>query len=89
MVEIKKKPTEDLTTSHHEDPDGIKYWLLYTKSKVYVNPTAYARDNISGFVAIVKRVGHRPQWDEITPILTAYSVCTGGSKPYVSTRLDT
>ena len=37
---------------HEED----KYRLVYSKSKVYVNPTAYARDNIPGFVALVKRV---------------------------------
>lgn len=36
--------------------DGAKCRLIYAKSKVYVNPTAYARDNIPGFAAIVKRV---------------------------------
>lgn len=36
--------------------DDDKYRLIYSKSKVYVNPTAYARDNIPGFVALVKRV---------------------------------
>jgi hypothetical protein len=48
MVEIKS----------HEiiAPDEDKYRLIYSKSKVYVNPTAYARDNIPGFVALVKRV---------------------------------
>jgi TBC1 domain family member 15 len=61
MVEIKRQTTQDLAASHDEDPDGRKYRLLYTKSKVYVNPTAYARDNIPGFVAIVKRVRLRPQ----------------------------
>lgn len=58
MVEIKRQTTEDLAVGHREDPDDRKYRLLYTKSKVYVNPTAYARDNIPGFVAIVKRVRH-------------------------------
>lgn len=58
MVEIKR---QDPSVGHHEDADGRKYRLLYTKSKVYVNPTAYARDNIPGFVAIVKLVRHRPQ----------------------------
>lgn len=52
MVEI--KPAQD-EVDHHED--GSRYRLLYSKSKVYVNPTAYARDNIPGFVALVKRVG--------------------------------
>lgn len=36
-----------------------RYRLVYSKSKVYVNPTAYARDNIPGFVALVKRVCYR------------------------------
>ena len=51
MVEIKRETTDDQSTR-----DGAKYRLIYTKSKVYINPTAYARDNIPGFVAIVKRV---------------------------------
>ena len=62
MVEIKRQTAEDLSVTHHEDLDGRKYRLLYTKSKVYVNPTAYSRDNIPGFVAIVKRVRHLPQF---------------------------
>jgi hypothetical protein len=53
MVEIKRETTDDQSTLVQ---DGAKYRLIYTKSKVYVNPTAYARDNIPGFVAIVKRV---------------------------------
>ncbi|KAF8503378.1 RabGAP/TBC [Russula emetica] len=52
MVEIKRETTDDQPTLVQ---DGAKYRLIYTKSKVYVNPTAYARDNIPGFVAIVKR----------------------------------
>lgn len=36
--------------------DEDRYRLVYSKSKVYVNPTAYARDNIPGFVALVRRV---------------------------------
>lgn len=59
MVEIKhvsdphgeKEPRLD--RSIHEEE---KYRLLFTKSKVYVHPTAYARDNMPGFVALVKRV---------------------------------
>jgi len=53
MVEIKREVT-DSPTPH--GVDEAKYRLVYTKSKVYVNPTAYARDNIPGFAAIVKRV---------------------------------
>ncbi|EGO20894.1 hypothetical protein SERLADRAFT_452033 [Serpula lacrymans var. lacrymans S7.9] len=42
--------------------DGDKYRLVYSKSKVYVNPTAYARDNIPGFVALVKREAINPTY---------------------------
>lgn len=51
MVEIKRT---DLASSPSVEED--KYRLVYSKSKVYVHPTAYARDNIPGFVALVKRV---------------------------------
>ncbi|KAI0093868.1 GTPase-activating protein gyp7 [Irpex rosettiformis] len=57
MVEI--KPAQD-NTDH--DEDGSRYRLLYSKSKVYVNPTAYARDNIPGFVALVKREAVNPTY---------------------------
>ena len=57
MVEIKSteegrtpSPVEDITEG------GEKYRLLYSKSKVYVQPTAYAKDNIPGFAVLVKRV---------------------------------
>ena len=42
--------------SSADSSDDGKYRLIYSKSKVYVNPTAYARDNIPGFVALVKKV---------------------------------
>jgi len=50
MVEIKRTGASAL----HLEED--RYRLVYSKSKVYVNPTAYARDNIPGFVALVKKV---------------------------------
>lgn len=53
MVEIKHEHGQ--AESVHEDDYG-KYRLLYSKSKVYVHPTAYSRDNIPGFVALVRRV---------------------------------
>jgi hypothetical protein len=58
MVEIKCSSSaeaqgEDSSIGGYEED---KYRLVYSKSKVYVNPTAYARDNIPGFVALVKRV---------------------------------
>lgn len=34
--------------------------LLYSKSKVYVHPTAYSRDNIPGFISLVKRASGYP-----------------------------
>jgi len=55
MVEIKIVEAPNLVPNHTCEDDE-KYRLLYSKSKVYVNPTAYARDNISGFVALVKKV---------------------------------
>jgi len=88
MVEIKRQSAEDLSTSH-EDSDGSKYRLLYTKSKVYINPTAYARDNIPGFVAIVKRVRHLPQLYQFICVLIVPFVRTGGNKSYLSSRMDT
>ena len=57
MVEIKHE--EDQTDSLQEE-EFKKYRLLYSKSKVYVHPTAYSRDNIPGFVTLVKRVSPSP-----------------------------
>lgn len=55
MVEIKKEEgTSDGGVVDLENNE--KYRLLYSKSKVYVHPTAHARDNIPGFVTLVKRV---------------------------------
>ncbi|KAI0046690.1 RabGAP/TBC [Auriscalpium vulgare] len=53
MVEIKHEPDPSQSTADVQD--DAKYRLIYAKSKVYVNPTAYARDNIPGFAALVKR----------------------------------
>ena len=58
MVEIKPASGSPSRSSPAEDHDGDKFRLLYSKSKVYVNPTVYTRDNIPGFVALVKRVGN-------------------------------
>ncbi|KAL0579952.1 GTPase activating protein [Marasmius crinis-equi] len=63
MVEIKRAPQfapSSSTSGLHETED--KYRLVYSKSKVYVNPTAYARDNIPGFVALVKREAVNPTY---------------------------
>ncbi|TKA50085.1 hypothetical protein B0A55_13263, partial [Friedmanniomyces simplex] len=41
------------TVRHTKSGKGVK--LLYAKSKVYVHPTASARDNIPGWVAIIQQ----------------------------------
>ncbi|KAL6300547.1 rab-GTPase-TBC domain-containing protein [Sparassis latifolia] len=56
MVEIRNEsPASQFPASAADNSEDGKYRLVYTKSKVYVNPTAFARDNIPGFVALVKR----------------------------------
>ena len=58
MVEIRRLDLpESGERSNKAAEDDDKYRLVYSKSKVYVNPTAYSKDNIPGFVALVKRVG--------------------------------
>ncbi|KAH7889448.1 GTPase-activating protein gyp7 [Phlebopus sp. FC_14] len=63
MVEIKciQDPDENDILSASAEEES-KYRLIYSKSKVYVNPTAYARDNIPGFVALVKREAVNPTY---------------------------
>lgn len=56
MVEIKPSREDSRSPRDVDRHEGGQYRLLYSKSKVYVNPTPYARDNIPGFVALVKRV---------------------------------
>ncbi|KAJ3794460.1 rab-GTPase-TBC domain-containing protein [Lentinula aff. detonsa] len=60
MVEIKRP--ELLQPSTVKGDEDSKYRLIYTKSKVYVNPTAYARDNIPGFISLVKRDAPNPSY---------------------------
>ncbi|KAG9019564.1 GTPase activating protein [Tulasnella sp. 427] len=48
MVEIVQSTPEQAELA-------ARYVLVYSKSKVYVHPTAFSRDNIPGFVAIVKK----------------------------------
>ena len=57
MVEIKKDEGA-LDGSLIDVENNERYRLLYSKSKVYVHPTAYARDNIPGFVTLVRQVCH-------------------------------
>jgi hypothetical protein len=57
MVEIRRLDLPESGEQRNKAAeDDDKYRLVYSKSKVYVNPTAYAKDNIPGFVALVKRV---------------------------------
>ncbi|KAG6832365.1 hypothetical protein H0H92_002633 [Tricholoma furcatifolium] len=58
MVEIKRTDLPPIPSTSSLEDD--RYRLIYSKSKVYVNPTAYARDNIPGFVALVKREAANP-----------------------------
>lgn len=61
MVEIKHESSaqdSSQISSPSSNEEESKHRLIYSKSKVYVNPTAYAKDNIPGFVALVKRVGN-------------------------------
>ncbi|TFK92109.1 RabGAP/TBC [Polyporus arcularius HHB13444] len=67
MVEIKHTNSEpssrDILAASGisgDSSDDSKCRLIYSKSKVYVNPTAYARDNIPGFVALVKKEAAQP-----------------------------
>ncbi|KAF7970005.1 hypothetical protein HWV62_25366 [Athelia sp. TMB] len=64
MVEIRNTASSPEIESEKRSPDGEedKYRLVYSKSKVYVNPTAYARDNIPGFLALVKREAMNPSY---------------------------
>jgi len=83
MVEIKRTdlagPSEKLNNS-----DDDKYRLLYSKSKIYVNPTAYARDNIPGFVALVKRAS----WPSVH-LLHGSNAHLGSNQPNLSFGMDT
>lgn len=62
MVEIQRTQSENSGSFSPSTEEESKYRLLYSKSKVYVNPTAYARDNIPGFVALVKREAVNPTY---------------------------
>ncbi|KAH8833808.1 rab-GTPase-TBC domain-containing protein [Flagelloscypha sp. PMI_526] len=55
-------PIPSSSTSADGHDEDSKHVLIYAKSKVYVQPTAYARDNIPGFVALVKREAARPAY---------------------------
>lgn len=90
MVEIKRSDLDSQDAlaapgSAEASPDDSRYRLIYSKSKVYVNPTAYARDNIPGFVALVKKASG--QWLPRTVALWL-TTATGSSAANISPRLD-
>ncbi|KAG8907411.1 GTPase activating protein [Tulasnella sp. 403] len=61
---ISTRSIDDMVEIVHDEPqeDQGPYRLLYSKSKVYIHPTAFARDNIPGFIAIVKKDGLSPTY---------------------------
>ena len=83
MVEIKHEAGSSSGEQTPHTADESKYRLVYSKSKVYVNPTAYARDNIPGFVTLVKRV-------RASSTMFGYDLIerAGGCEPDVSPRMD-
>ncbi|KAF8326026.1 rab-GTPase-TBC domain-containing protein [Cantharellus anzutake] len=66
MVEIKRGPFPlsqgDGAKLQEDLIEDAKHRLLYSKSRVYVHPTPYSRDNIPGFVALVKREATSPTY---------------------------
>ncbi|KAF8590588.1 RabGAP/TBC [Ramaria rubella] len=59
MVQIRRTRPEK---EEEEERAIANHRLLYSKSKVYVNPTPYTRDNIPGFVALVRKDGVNPTY---------------------------
>jgi TBC1 domain family member 15 len=53
MVQIPSFAEQEHAT---QQQDTDQHRLMYSKSKVYVHPTAYSRDNIPGFIALAKQV---------------------------------
>jgi hypothetical protein len=58
MVELTSpSPSQSALLSESiESLSDSPHILLYSRSKVYIHPTAYSRDNIPGWLALVKRV---------------------------------
>ena len=53
MVQVSKASSS--TAASATANDGL---LVYAKSKVYTHPSSYSRDNVSGWISIVKRSGN-------------------------------
>ena len=83
MVEIKRTDLPGPSEKPNNSSDD-KYRLLYSKSKIYVNPTAYARDNIPGFVALVKRAS----WPYVHSLHSS-NAHLGSNQSHLSFGMDT
>jgi predicted nucleic acid-binding protein len=53
-VDVVQKPggTSSATSNDNDKP---QHTIVYAKSKVYIHPTTYSRDNYPGWISIVKR----------------------------------
>lgn len=88
MVEIKREAEANLGSPMTESAiEDEKYRLLYSKSKVYIHPTAYSRDNIPGFVTLVKRVSFSLY--SLSQFCSVDNVTAGSRESEVFARMDT
>lgn len=81
MVQIRRTRPEKCM---EREESTANHRLLYSKSKVYVNPTPYTRDNIPGFVALVKKVRRIRG----ISIISTNPFDKGSDQPYLSVGLD-
>jgi TBC1 domain family member 15 len=58
--EKRQGAVSDKDADPSSDSSSSSFHLLYSKSKVYVHPTPYARDNIVGWVALLRKGPPRP-----------------------------
>lgn len=63
------------TIRHSKSGKGVK--LLYTKSKVYVHPTASQKDNIPGYIALIQQ---KPSLDRVASSSSASPASPASSK---------
>ncbi len=57
------EPAASSATPSTPASDPSAFHLLYAKSKVYVHPTPYSRDNIAGYVAVLRKGPKQPRAD--------------------------
>ncbi|OAA61247.1 GTPase activating protein [Niveomyces insectorum RCEF 264] len=70
------------TITHPETGRGVK--LLYSKSKVYIHPTPSAKDNISGFIALLQQ---KPPRHDDRPTSSSSSASARSAHPASSDLL--